>query len=380
MAHVRKRILKNGSTRWLAAYRYGDKDITAGTYATKTEALTAAALAEGEHKRRSLPTSREHTVGELIERWRAAEPARAPGTESHRDAMFKHVIGRWGDTAVGGVHRGDAQQWATDLAKTLAPSTVRRVVNMLSRVIEDAVRDGVLTHNPVKGLRTATPTRKDKKVFTRVELDAIADAMPTSDYRLLVRTLGLAGLRPSEAVALTVADFDPDAHTLRVSKATAEVNGVRVHSKGKTRAANRTVTVPPSLTRELRAHVDGRNPRHSLFVTPGRTEILRSTFNKQFKKVAAQLGHEGVVLYDLRKTAVSLAFAAGATLPEAMARFGHVDARMALEAYASTFPDSDARLAERLDAAPEDRASRRRSLRPPSRLAEAMKNSRSRSS
>lgn len=72
-------------------------------------------------------------------------------------------------------------------------------------------------------------------------------------------TLGLAGLRPSEAVALTVADFDPAAHTLRVSKAIAEVNGVRVQSKGKTRAANRTVTVPPSLARELRAHVEGRN-------------------------------------------------------------------------------------------------------------------------
>ena len=336
------------------------------------------AVAEGEHKRRSLPTSRAHTVNELIERWRAAEPLRAPGTESHRDAMLKHVIDRWGDVAVGQVHRGDAQQWATDLAKTLAPSAVRRVVNMLSRVLEDAVSDGVLTHNPVKGLRTATPTRKPKKAFTRAELEALADAMPTGDYRLLVLTLGLAGLRPGEAVALTVGDFDPAARSLRVSKAIAEVNGVRVRSRGKTAAANRTVTVPPSLARELCAHAEGRNPRHPLFLTPGGTEILRSSFNKLFKRVAVQLGHEGVTLYDLRRTAVSLAFAAGATIPEAMARFGHVDARMALEAYASTFPESDARLAEKLDA-PDERATRRgRSGLPPA-LLDAVENSRSRS-
>lgn len=120
----------------------------------------------------------------------------------------------------------------------------------------------------------------------------------------------------------------------------------------------------------------GRVHVYAWLVVIGSQVVLRR--RRSCSNCSKQLGHEGVVLYDRRKTAVSLAFAAGATIPEAMARFGHVDAPMALEAYASTFPDSDARLAERLDAVPEGGAGRHRASPIPLGLAKAMENSRSR--
>ena len=92
--------------------------------------------------------------------WIAAQVHVKASTRSgYEYSLAKHILPRWGTTRVSDVSHGDVQRWATELSKTLGPSTLRQVVLVLGGIFKLAIRDGRLQSNPVADLRLPRITR-----------------------------------------------------------------------------------------------------------------------------------------------------------------------------------------------------------------------------
>ena len=85
-------------------------------------------------------------------------------------------------------------------------------------------------------------------------MDSIAEAMPTPEYRTLIRVLGLGGLRFGEAAALTRDRVDILRRRLMVRETLTEVSGHLHRTATKTYQA-RAVPLSPALADQLAGHL-----------------------------------------------------------------------------------------------------------------------------
>ena len=82
-----------------------------------------------------------------------------PSTQkNHRHIVAKHLVPRFGDTAVCDVTRQEIQAYVAHLNHAgYAPKTVDHIHDVLSAVLRPAVKWGHLSDNPARGVELPTP-------------------------------------------------------------------------------------------------------------------------------------------------------------------------------------------------------------------------------
>jgi integrase len=143
----------------------------------------------------------------------------------------------------------------------LSDRSVANALTPLRAVLEAAVAEGLLDHNPVAGV--VLPRRRggrayefqERRFLTREELARLLDEVPPK-WRALFELLAATGLRISEAIALRWSDLHLDGPTpnLRVSRAI--VRGVV--GAPKSRHGARLVPLPAELAATPAADRYGR--------------------------------------------------------------------------------------------------------------------------
>jgi integrase len=158
---------------------------------------------------------------------------------------------------------------------------------------------------------------------------ALADAAGLR-YHALILLAAFTSLRWAELVALTPADIDLDARTVRV------IRQLNYHEKGctlgppKSRAGVRTVPFPELIVPDLREHL-GWVPFPVSLVSATSSGTPHSNFRQRhWLPALAAVGLQGIHFHDLRHTGNQLTANAGANLRELMARMGHDSERAAL--------------------------------------------------
>jgi len=73
--------------------------------------------------------------------------------------------------------RQHVEPWVTDLSAHLAPSTVRRIVQLLSRAMEAAMDEVLILRNPTRGVELPPEKHKDADHLTVDEIHAVAAAI-----------------------------------------------------------------------------------------------------------------------------------------------------------------------------------------------------------
>ncbi len=118
-----------------------------------------------------------------------------------------------------------------------------------------ALKRKLVLHNVVRDLdrddRPGVARQSEPRYLSEAELRRLFAEM-TDTFRPVALVCAYAGLRISEALGLRSADLDLAAGTLTVTGQLGE-NGERLPTT-KTRTSAATVTAPPALVRELRAH------------------------------------------------------------------------------------------------------------------------------
>lgn len=288
----------------------------------------------------------------------------------YRDCWADHVEPRFGGTAVARIRPSDVDRWLGDLIDAgVSPSRVRGALGVLSRLLDTALRDRAISTNPAAARRERIPMSQpaERPVLSPEEVAMLHDAAdcevngkPKGSAALacLVSVLAWGGLRIGEALSLQRRDVDLKRGTITVRRS---VDG-EMNVTGTKTGRQRTVTLPPSVTAELRTHLADVPIQPDAWLFPSRngTPLRYGSFRRwrwnplltrfNAARVAAKLDPVDVMPHDLRSSCASLLIDAGASPKDVQAHLGHADISTTLNLYARVRPGRADDLAARMDA------------------------------
>ena len=134
------------------------------------------------------------------------------------------------------------------------PTTAKNVANTLRQIFNTAIADGVILRNPALNLDLPRSTKKPFHLLTTGELGALERANLNEQDRMFVTILRIFGLRPGEALALTIHDFDFNQNVLRVTKSLELSNDNKSAVKSTKTGTDRNIPIPVSLIPVLRSY------------------------------------------------------------------------------------------------------------------------------
>jgi integrase len=367
---AKKPAARHGSgLRWQVWHWVDGREKCGGSFKNKTIAERKLIELESSVIRGAWvdPTD-QTTVVEYARRWAAARAYKPTTARRVHQQIENHLA----NTAIGprrlvSVLPSDVQAWAAELSKTLAPSTVELIVNMLKAIYAAAVLDRLVASSPV--VKISTPRADGARIvpLTVEQVRQVAEAVPERN-RAMVFTQAGVGLRLGELLALRAQDVDFLRRTVRVEHQLAEHTRERVDPK--TPRSRRTIPLPSMVGEALAEHMRkyAPLPDGSLFYGHNRRPYAHAFYGtKTFKKAVDRLAAAknstfpaGTTTHDLRHHYASVLLAAGESVIAVAERLGHDDATMVLKVYGHLMPDSEDRTRKAIDdawsTAPEEAA------------------------
>ncbi|HXC24856.1 MAG TPA: site-specific integrase [Gemmatimonadaceae bacterium] len=256
--------------------------------------------------------------------------------------------------------------YATMFDKGLTSRTVKKTHVILKAVFQQAITDRTLLWNPCTGQRIPTHTPKTYRILTGEEVARIIAApkdervrfYSTSINHVLWTLMLNTGMRPQEALALKWDD-------LKDGKLTIERALVRVtagtYTVGPTKTKkSRTISIPAATLAALAAHKTQQTTlilklgsyykRQGLIFATREGEYL-SPMNMftAWERMLKRLNIPQTRLYECRHTHASMLLTAGWPVKAVSERLGHASAKMTLDVYAHTLPNTDAETAAFFD-------------------------------
>ncbi|WP_346276100.1 site-specific integrase [Pseudonocardia sp.] len=257
-----------------------------------------------------------------------------------------------GNRPLTAVRPSEVQAWASDRASTLAPSTLRNLVGLLSSVFASAVVDRKIGTSPV--VRIKLPDYRPERVvpLTVGQVRALADAVPARNRAMIITHAGL-GLRLGELIALRLEDIDFLRRTVRIHFQRERESMQLVPPK--TPRSRRTIPLPQVVADALAAHLAEYQPAtDGCIFTNASGEPYRHHYinNYVFRPAVTATGlPESTTTHDLRHAYASWLLEAGESVVTVAERLGHNDATMVIKTYGHIMPNSEDRTRRAIDAA-----------------------------
>ncbi len=241
-------------------------------------------------------------------------------------------------------------------SRVAAPATVARDFSALRAVFNAAVHGDLLGRSPCRKVALPRVRPPDRVVLSPVELDQLADAVP-SRYRALILVAGVLGLRWGEAVGLRVRDVDFLRRTVTVAQTVEEVGGqLRLVTEAKTRSSLRTMATPAFLIEALADHLsvhraDVQGDPDALVFVGARGGVLRRRFAERvFAPAVRKAGLDpSLTFHGLRHVAITAMVDAGVHPRVMQGRAGHATSKLKMELYAHVPESADRQAAAALE-------------------------------
>lgn len=162
-----------------------------------------------------LPEERSEcpTLGEWLGTYIRGRRDVKAGTATFYGHTKRNLLDFFGQNRpLGAITPGDADEFRIHLAthEGLSDNTVRRRCRMAKQFFRAAVRKQVIAENPFGDIKAADRPNEQRFYFiTREQAEAVLDACPDSEWRLIFALCRYGGLRcPSEVLALRWEDID----------------------------------------------------------------------------------------------------------------------------------------------------------------------------
>lgn len=206
--------------------------------------------------------------------------------------------------------------------------------HLVKGAILDAVDEGFIARDPTRKviIKGRAPRRKKAKYLNQFELHAILGDLelgeaPSWDWLILL--VAKTGLRFSEALGLTPADFDLARQTLEVNKTWDYKNGGGFVPT-KNASSVRKVQLDWQLVMQLAALLKGLPEDEPIFVDG---KVYNSTANDVLARHCRNVGAPVISVHGLRHTHASLLLFAGVSIASVSKRLGHASMNTTQETY-----------------------------------------------
>lgn len=309
------------------------------------DAVNARADVLGKLARKERVAPSKVTFEEFAREWLDGQTKLAERTVEHYDRSLRlYLIPAFGRFKLGDVDEDRITRLIAKMEKQgLEPWTIRGTLTPLGRILNHAVRRGLIPQNPYKRLeRDERPRveRGERRILSRDEVDRVLEhALPA--YKPLITTAVWTGMRLMELLGLVWEDVDFDAQVIRVRYQLSRKQPRRVSLK--TPAAERDIILAAGLARVLRGHkLKSRYSQPGDFVFASATGTPLSFTNTgrrglTYAAEKAKLRKPWPTMHDCRHTFASLMIAQGADVVFVSKQLGHANPSVTLGVYAHEF-------------------------------------------
>lgn len=302
--------------------------------------------------------------GEWLDYWYETycKPNARPATQRTYEGYIRlYLHPRLGNIPLNKVTINDVQQmctWMMTEARMdqkngdsgLSDSQVRNCYSLCDRVLKKAVAEKLIVRNPTKGCKLPPNRPNEMKVLSREDMQKVLIQAKEENYYELFLLKFATGLRLGELMALQWDDVDLVTGELRINKQVNLVGSKLVISEPKTKAAVRTLILPPSVRKVLAEYKTRVNSRW-LFPSPKKEDlpIIPSAVSRRLHTLLEHAGCEQVRFHDLRHTFATNALARGMDIKTLSTILGHVSSATTLNTYSHVTDEMRQRAAVKID-------------------------------
>ena len=217
------------------------------------------------------------------------------------------------------------QKLLNDYAKEHERQTTLDFHHQLKGAIMDAVDEGLIERDPTRKaiIKGKMPKPKKIKYLNQFELHTLISHLnikeaPNWDWFILL--VAKTGMRFSEALAVTPADFDFARQTLSVSK-TWDYKGEGGFLPTKNKSSVRKIQIDWQIVVKFSELVKDLPEDEPIFV--GKDKVYNSTVNDILTRHCKACGISEIPIHGLRHTHASLLLFAGVSIASVARRLGH---------------------------------------------------------
>ncbi len=289
------------------------------------------------------------TFGEWLDFWyqNYSKPKLRPTTQAgYENAIYKHIIPALGKTLLPELSTNDLQQFYATLKKEgrlirtesygkgVSDRTVWSCHTRIRTALDRAVQDGLIRINPAADCKLPPQNPKEMQLLSREEMQRfLIQAREEGYYELFLLELA-TGLRRGEVLALQWDDLDIETGVLCIQRQVYRASGELVVSAPKTKAALRTIILPPTLLGVLEEYHQQAESRW-MFPSPAKEDspLDPATVRKRLQTILEHAGCKRVRFHDLRHLFVTTALENGMDVKTLSAITGHVSTKTTLNVY-----------------------------------------------
>ncbi|WP_347991663.1 site-specific integrase [Mediterraneibacter faecis] len=217
------------------------------------------------------------------------------------------------------------QKLLNDYAKDHERQTTLDFHHQLKGAILDAVDDGLIERDPTRKaiIKGKSPRVKKIKYLNQFELHTLIadlDIKETVNWDWFILLVAKTGMRFSEALAITPADFDFARQTLSISK-TWDYKGDGGFLPTKNKSSVRKIQIDWQIVVKFSELTKNLPEDQPIFV--GDSKIYNSTVNDILTRHCKACGISEISIHGLRHTHASLLLFAGVSIASVARRLGH---------------------------------------------------------
>ena len=222
------------------------------------------------------------------------------------------------------LNRNTYQQILNEYALTHEKQTTMDFHHQLKGAILDAVDEGLIDRDPTRKIiiKGKQPRVKKTKFINQFELQTLIKSLnlgASVNWDWFILLVAKTGMRFSEALAITPADFDFTSLTLNINK-TWDYKGEGGFQPTKNKSSMRKIQIDWQTVSQFSNLIRDKQENEPLFVFG---KVYNSTINSMLEKKCKKLGIPMISIHGLRHTHASLLLFSGVSIASVARRLGH---------------------------------------------------------